>query len=126
MPCTRHLPTSAGARGELPAAHHTVRRGEKRKAGACTWTLHRVPARRPTLPADHAAEEASMGTVQLELLNTKDFVAAGFTAAIVPLGACESHGDHMPFGTDGITSHALAVRVAEQLESTVVLPPNYL
>ena len=67
-----------------------------------------------------------MGTVQLELLSTKDFVAAGFAAAIVPLGACESHGDHMPFGTDGISSHALAVRIAEQLERTVVLPPNYL
>ena len=42
-----------------------------------------------------------MGTVQLELLTTKEFVAAGSTAAIVPLGACESHGDHMPFGTTG-------------------------
>ena len=67
-----------------------------------------------------------MGTVQLELLSTKDFAAAGFTAAIVPMGACESHGDHMPFGTDGMTAHALAVRIAEQLEQTVVLPPNYL
>jgi creatinine amidohydrolase len=67
-----------------------------------------------------------MGTVQLERLTTKEFVAAGFTAAIVPLGACESHGDHMPMGTDGLTGHALAVQIAEQLERTVVLPPNYL
>jgi creatinine amidohydrolase len=67
-----------------------------------------------------------MGTVQLELLSTREFEAAGFTAAIVPLGACESHGDHMPFGTDGMVSHALAVRIAEQLKRTVVLPPNYL
>ncbi len=67
-----------------------------------------------------------MKSVQLEKLTTKEFVAAGFAAAIVPLGACESHGDHMPFGTDGLTSHALAVQVAEQLERTVVLPPNYL
>lgn len=67
-----------------------------------------------------------MGTVQLERLTTKEFVAAGFTAAIVPVGACESHGDHMPFGTDGLTAHALAVRIAEQLERTVVLPPSFL
>ena len=67
-----------------------------------------------------------MRTVQLERLNTKQFLAAGFEAAIVPIGSCESHGDHMPFGTDAITSHALAVRVAEQLEKTVVLPPNFL
>ena len=66
-----------------------------------------------------------MGTVQMELLTTREFVAAGFTAAIIPLGACESHGDHMPMGTDGFTAHALAVRIAEQLERTVVLPPSF-
>jgi creatinine amidohydrolase len=67
-----------------------------------------------------------MESVQLELLTTREFLAAGFTAAIVPMGACESHGDHMPLGTDGLASHALAVRIAEQLERTVVLPPDYL
>ena len=67
-----------------------------------------------------------MRGVQLELLTTREFTEAGFTTAIVPMGACESHGDHMPMGTDGLTSHLLAVRLAEQLERTVVLPPNYL
>lgn len=67
-----------------------------------------------------------MQSVQLELLTSREFLAAGFTAAIVPMGACESHGDHMPFGTDGITAHALSVRIAEQLERTVVLPANFL
>lgn len=67
-----------------------------------------------------------MQSVQLELLTSREFLAAGFTAAIVPLGACESHGDHMPFGTDGITAHALGVRIAERLERTVVLPANFL
>lgn len=67
-----------------------------------------------------------MEGVQLELMTTREFVAGGFTAAIVPMGACESHGDHMPLGTDGLTSHALAVRIAERLERTLVLPPNYL
>lgn len=67
-----------------------------------------------------------MKGVQLELMTTAEFTAAGFTTAIVPMGACESHGDHMPMGTDGLTSHALAVRIAEQLERTFVLPANYL
>lgn len=67
-----------------------------------------------------------MQSVQLELLTSREFLAAGFTAAIVPMGACESHGDHMPFGTDGITAHALGVRIAERLERTVVLPANFL
>jgi creatinine amidohydrolase len=67
-----------------------------------------------------------MKTVRLEEMNTKSFGAAKFKAAIIPIGACESHGDHMPFGTDGLTAHALAVKVAEQLKSTFVLPPDYL
>jgi creatinine amidohydrolase len=67
-----------------------------------------------------------MKTVRLEEMNTKSFLAAGFTTAIIPIGACESHGDHMPFGTDGYTAHALAVKAAEQLDSTFVLPPDFL
>ena len=67
-----------------------------------------------------------MRPVQLELLNTKSFLDGGFDTAIVPIGACESHGDHMPFGTDGLTSHALAVKIALACEKTVVLPPHYL
>ena len=90
------LPADRRRRPPPPAGTRTGR-GRRR----VRLTLYRDPTRRPTLPADHAAEEAPMGTVQLELLNTKDFVAAGFTAAIVPLGACESHGDHMPLGRTG-------------------------
>jgi creatinine amidohydrolase len=64
-------------------------------------------------------------TKQLERLNSRSFREASFKCAIVPIGACESHGDHMPFGTDGMTAHMLGVRAAERLESTVVLPPLY-
>jgi creatinine amidohydrolase len=67
-----------------------------------------------------------MRTVRLEEMNTRSWSEAGFDTAIVPIGACESHGDHMPFGTDGLTSHALAVKIAEQCRKTFVLPPYYL
>lgn len=67
-----------------------------------------------------------MRTIRLEEMNTKSFVEAGFDTAIVPIGSCESHGDHMPFGTDGITAHVLAVKIAERLRKTFVLPPNFL
>jgi creatinine amidohydrolase len=67
-----------------------------------------------------------MRTVRLEEMNTLSFAQSGYDTAIVPIGACESHGDHMPFGTDGLTSHALAVRIAEGCERTFVLPPSYL
>ena len=67
-----------------------------------------------------------MRTIRLEEMNTKSFTESGFDTALVPIGACESHGDHMPFGTDGITSHAMAVKIAERLKKTFVLPPNFL
>ncbi len=67
-----------------------------------------------------------MRTVKLEEMNTRSFAESGFDTAIVPIGACESHGDHMPFGTDGLTSHALAVKIAEQCEKTFVVPAYYL
>ena len=51
-------------------------------------------------------------TARLEELNTRSFLEGNFKCAIIPIGACESHGDHMPFGTDGFTSHALAVKAA--------------
>ena len=67
-----------------------------------------------------------MKTVQLEEMNTKSFLAGGFDTAIIPIGACESHGDHMPFGTDALTAHALAVKTALRLQTTFVLPPCFL
>lgn len=67
-----------------------------------------------------------MRIVELEKLNTRSFVEAGFDTAIFPIGACESHGDHMPFGTDGLTAHALSVKIAEQCEKTFVLPAHFL
>lgn len=66
-----------------------------------------------------------MRSVQLENLNTLEFEQSGYDTAIIPIGACESHGDHMPFGTDGLTAHALAVRIAQQCEQTFVLPPYF-
>jgi len=66
-----------------------------------------------------------MPSVQLENLNTREFEQSGYDTAIIPIGACESHGDHMPFGTDGLTAHALAVRIAEQCKQTFVLPPYF-
>ncbi len=44
--------------------------------------------------------------------------------AVLVLGACENHGDHMPFGADFIMPFELAKRVAAKKQSNViVLPP---
>ena len=45
---------------------------------------------------------------------------------ILPLGSLESHGGHLPFGTDAMTAHLVALDIAARLPKTAVLPPlNY-
>lgn len=43
---------------------------------------------------------------------------------IVPLGSLERHGEHLPYGTDAMVAHAVAVGAAEQ-EPCVVFPPYW-
>jgi creatinine amidohydrolase len=45
------------------------------------------------------------------------------TIAVVIFGACENHGDHMPFGSDFIMPYELATRLARRRDGLVVLPP---
>ena len=49
-------------------------------------------------------------------------VAAGATTVILPLGATEQHGFHLPLGTDTFRAAALAERLAESLPNTLVAP----
>ena len=42
---------------------------------------------------------------------------------ILPIGSLERHGDHMPFGTDGIVVHEICVKAAEQAPCVVF--PTY-
>jgi Creatinine amidohydrolase len=44
------------------------------------------------------------------------------TVAIVVFGACENHGDHMPFGSDFFVPMELARRVASHARNVLVLP----
>lgn len=55
-----------------------------------------------------------------------DYAAAPFLIAILPLGSFESHGAHLPLGTDALTAYLLALEVAARVPKTAVLPPvNY-
>ena len=49
------------------------------------------------------------------------------TVAILPVGAIEAHGPHLPLGTDVIIAQAMAgsgaARIAAQGKSVVILPP---
>ena len=49
-------------------------------------------------------------------------VAAGFTTVVMPLGATEQHGPHLPLGTDTFRAEALAERLAAVLPDAVVAP----
>lgn len=66
-----------------------------------------------------------MKTVRLEEFNEKSFKEANIDKAIVIFGSTESHGAHLPFGTDTFVPHAIAVDVAEALDNTVVVPPMW-
>ncbi len=52
-----------------------------------------------------------------------DAVKAGATTVVLPLGATEQHGPHLPLGTDTIRASALAERLAERLGPSVLVAP---
>ena len=49
-------------------------------------------------------------------------IAAGARTAILPLGAIEQHGPHLPLSMDSDHADALAVRIARKLGAALVLP----
>jgi creatinine amidohydrolase len=65
------------------------------------------------------------GELRLELMTFEDVSAAlgcGFDAAIVPCGAVEQHGPHLPLCMDADHAEALAALVASRLGRTLVAP----
>jgi creatinine amidohydrolase len=64
--------------------------------------------------------------IELQHLNAADVARGPFDKVILPLGSLESHGGHLPFGTDAMTAWQLALDIAARLPKTAVLPPvNY-
>ncbi|TVY08571.1 creatininase family protein [Paenibacillus cremeus] len=51
-----------------------------------------------------------------------DFENADLKVAVLPIGAVEQHGSHLPVGTDTMISSEMAARVAERL-GAYLLPP---
>ncbi len=49
-------------------------------------------------------------------------LAAGRRSALLPLGAIEQHGPHLPFATDAWIAEALAARLCARLPDAVALP----
>ena len=55
-------------------------------------------------------------------LTGRDFDGVDPSLMVLPVGALERHGDHLPLGTDGILALYVAEAVAEKL-GAVLLPP---
>ena len=65
-------------------------------------------------------------SLEIQHLSTFDFKTDPFDKVILPLGSLESHGYHLPFGTDAMTAHLVALDIAARVPKTAVLPPlNY-
>lgn len=52
----------------------------------------------------------------------RKFCAAG-GVVVVPIGATEQHGPHLPLGTDFTMAHTVATKAAEQVDGVLVTPP---
>ncbi len=58
----------------------------------------------------------------LALLTPRELELGEFDTAILPIGATEYHGAHLPYCTDSLMAEALAIRFAEELRTALVLP----
>jgi creatinine amidohydrolase len=64
--------------------------------------------------------------VEIQHLTGTDWKTHTFDKVILPLGSCENHGWHLPFGTDAFGAYLIALDIAGRVEHTAVLPPlNY-
>jgi creatinine amidohydrolase len=53
----------------------------------------------------------------------RDLAERGVDTAVLPVGATEHHGNHLPFSTDTIMAEGLSLRLDAEIGSAVVLPP---
>ncbi len=60
--------------------------------------------------------------MRLETLTTVEATRGGFEKAIIPLGSCEVHGDHLPYGSDTFIAREIADRVAKRVKRVLVVP----
>ena len=88
---------------------------------------HFAPESGPARPeeATHGAGRRAGPACRLAEMTWPEVAEAvrdGATTVILPLGATEQHGPHLPLGTDAIRATALADRLAEKLPGSLVAP----
>lgn len=60
---------------------------------------------------------------ELLKLTAHQVLAGSYDKAILPVGSCEAHGNHLASGTDTFVSHMLSCQIANQVGGLLVLPP---
>jgi creatinine amidohydrolase len=65
----------------------------------------------------------SVALAELTWTEIETALASGVDTVVLPLGATEQHGPHLPTGTDTRLAGAIARRVARELGGTLVAPP---
>lgn len=48
---------------------------------------------------------------------------ANFTKAIISIGSCEAHGQHIAEGCDTLVAYKLSKQIADQVDGMMVIPP---
>lgn len=64
-----------------------------------------------------------MKQYELYKMTTNQVMQGNFDKVALALGSCESHGLHLPEGTDTLVAYKLACQVAEKVDGLLVLPP---
>lgn len=59
----------------------------------------------------------------LALMTGHLFRSGFFDKAVLAVGSCEYHGDHLPYSTDMLVAQYLAETVAQRVQGLLVLPP---
>ncbi len=55
-------------------------------------------------------------------MTAHDLKSGGYDKAVIAIGSTESHGEHLPYGTDTLVAEHLAEAVAERVKGLLVLP----
>lgn len=64
-----------------------------------------------------------MKNYELYKMTSKQVTDGKFDKAIISIGSCEAHGNHLPEGTDTLVAYKLACQTAEQYDDILALPP---
>ena len=60
---------------------------------------------------------------ELMKLTAHQVAEGGYDKAILAIGSCEAHGQHLASGTDTLVSYMLSCKVAQRVRGLLVLPP---